>query len=160
MLSVRSFAACKGFAPEGSCVLGMGITQDEDDYYWRELKERSPEEYRAQKLKLGKDMCDALVNELPHLKGRLSVLDVHTPLTYTRFTGAYKGAWMAFRGIPKALGGTDKGELSGLDNLYISGQWLQGAGGLPVAAAMGLYTVQRICKREGMKILPPRKERK
>ena len=40
------------------------------------------------------------------------------------------------------------GLLRGLKNFYLSGQWLQGPGGLPIAMTQGKFAIQRICKKE------------
>ena len=159
MFGIRHFPVEENFAPKGYGVIGVGLYQEEEDYFfWQALKEKDATAYKNEKLNMANNIIKAIEDEFPELCGKLTLLDVHTPITYTRFTGAYKGAWMAFRGTPQGKGGTYDGVIDGLDNFYISGQWLQGAGGLPVAAAMGLYTVQRMCKREGMKIYPQNKE--
>ena len=41
-----------------------------------------------------------------------------------------------------------KGDIKGLNNVFIASQWLMGPGGLPTAAAMGKFSIQRILKRE------------
>ena len=46
-----------------------------------------------------------------------------------------------------------KGELKGIRNLYIAGQWIMAPGGLPIAAISGKFAIQRILKKEGKDIL-------
>jgi len=40
------------------------------------------------------------------------------------------------------------GKINGLDNIWLSGQWLQPPGGLPTALITGKDTIMRICKQE------------
>lgn len=40
------------------------------------------------------------------------------------------------------------GRINGLDNIHLSGQWLQPPGGLPEAVITGKDTIMRICKQE------------
>jgi phytoene dehydrogenase-like protein len=41
-----------------------------------------------------------------------------------------------------------KGQLKGIKNLYVAGQWTNSPGGLPVAVASGKFAVQRILKKQ------------
>jgi phytoene desaturase len=45
----------------------------------------------------------------------------------------------------------ETGELEGLDRFHLTGQWIMPPGGLPGAAMTGKFTIQRICKKTGMK---------
>ena len=72
-------------------------------------------------------------------------------MTYYRFCGAYKGAYMSFILTPYAPKATHRGILPGIRNLYLAGQWLQPPGGLPNAAVTGRFAIQRICKRAHIK---------
>ena len=40
------------------------------------------------------------------------------------------------------------GKVKGINNFYLSGQWMQGPGGLPIAMTQGKFAIQRICKKE------------
>lgn len=40
------------------------------------------------------------------------------------------------------------GRIKGLNNIVLSGQWLQPPGGLPTALITGKDTIMRICKKE------------
>jgi hypothetical protein len=57
---------------------------------------------------------------------------------------------MSFILTPYAPKKSHKGRIKGLSNLYLSGQWLQPPGGLPNAAVTGRFTIQRLCKAEGI----------
>ena len=70
-------------------------------------------------------------SHFPELKGKLAVLDVWTPATYKRYTGAETGSFMSFAfsggAYPKKLGNRVKG----VKNLILATQWLRPPGGLP-----------------------------
>ena len=53
------------------------------------------------------------------------------------------------------------GKIRGIKNFYVSGQWLQMPGGLPLALSSGKFSIQRIMKKEHMNFrITPKKENK
>ena len=100
-------------------------------------------------MQIANDVLIRLEKHYPHLKGKLNVLEVVTPKSFNRYTGAYKGAYMGFIQTPHVKKEVHSGVLPGLDNFYLAGQWLQTPGGLPNALVTGRFAVQRLLKREG-----------
>ena len=148
--SLRSFACEPSFAPEGHLLLSMDITQRDDDYeYWEALRKDMPA-YKAEKQRIADELIKRVTERFPSWAGHIKVVDILTPMTYKRYTGAYHGAWMAFRSSSGGKRMTHTGEIPGLKNIVLTGQWLQPSGGLPVAGAMSKFSVQRIAKKEGM----------
>jgi phytoene dehydrogenase-like protein len=81
-----------------------------DDYeYWKALKQRDINEYNAEKEKLARDVIDRIAELYPETKDKFEVFDVATPVTYERYCGAYRGAWMGFDMIPKVKNLRHKG---------------------------------------------------
>ncbi len=80
------------------------------------------------------------------MKGKVNLLDVATPVTYERYCGAYKGAWMSFGITPEGKNLNHDGMIKGIKNLYMAGQWLMPSGGLPTALVTGKWAIQRICR--------------
>ena len=78
----------------------------------------------------------------------ISYLDMTTPLTYNRYTNAYKGSYMSFITTKNAKGLMRKGLVKGVDNLVLAGQWLMSPGGLPIALFSGKHAIYRICQME------------
>ncbi|MFU8795167.1 MAG: NAD(P)/FAD-dependent oxidoreductase, partial [Dethiobacteria bacterium] len=70
-----------------------------------------------------------------------------SPQTYERYCNAYRGAFMAFWPTLKGKQLAHNGQIRGLDNLVLSGQWLQPPGGLPVALITGKNTIMRLCRK-------------
>ena len=147
-LTMTHYQYEESFAPKGHTVITCAINQFRQDYdAWKALAKDS-EAYRQEKLRIGNEVVRAIVTRFPHMAGKLKVLDVATPLTYERYCNAYRGAFMPF--MP-AIGGkmlAHSGRIKGLDNVFLSGQWLQPPGGLPVALITGKDTIMRICKQE------------
>ena len=81
--------------------------------------------------------------------GKIHILDVWTPMTYTRYCNSYQGAYMSFVNTKHAKSITTPGIIKGLDNVMLASQWLMGPGGLPTAAAMGKFAAWRIIQKEG-----------
>ena len=76
------------------------------------------------------------------------MLDVATPYTFNRYVNTSNGVYMSFFFMTKGGMYSHRGELKGLKDFYLSGQWLQGPGGLPIAMTQGKFAIQRICKKE------------
>ncbi|HYE09353.1 MAG TPA: NAD(P)/FAD-dependent oxidoreductase, partial [Patescibacteria group bacterium] len=90
----------------------------------------------------------AMETRFPNMKGKLKLLDVATPQTYVRYCNAYRGAFMAFWPTITGKALVHKGYIKGLNNIVLSGQWLQPPGGLPTALITGKDTIMRLCKQE------------
>ncbi|KKG08721.1 NAD(P)/FAD-dependent oxidoreductase [Methanosarcina sp. 2.H.A.1B.4] len=136
------------FAPEGHTLITCSINQFHEDYEaWNALA-RDPEAYTREKEKIGKAVLRAIETRFPRMKGKLKVLDVATPKTYERYCNAYRGAFMPFSLTIRGKMMEHTGRIKGLDNLFLTGQWLQPPGGLPVAVITGKDTIMRLCKQE------------
>jgi phytoene desaturase len=135
------------FAPKGHTVMTVAINQFQSDLLeWENLiDDRSA--YILEKARIGSEVIRAIENRFPHMSGKLELLDVATPQTYKRYCNAHQGAFMGF--WPTIHGKTliHKGYIKGLDNIVLSGQWLQPPGGLPIALITGRDTIMRLCKR-------------
>lgn len=151
-LGIRNYAYEPGFAPEGKSVINTFISQYDRDYEWWEKLYQDKNAYETYKQKLAQDILQRMEQHFPELAGKLSVIDVYTPVTYHNYCNAYHGAWMSFVMTPGSKSLMHNGKIKGLGNCFLAGMWLQPPGGLPVAAVTGKYAVQRICRCEGMKV--------
>lgn len=146
-MSVQSYDYEPDFAPEGKMVLQTNFSQTEADYdYWCSLYETKAD-YEKKKNEIALHAVQRLVKEYPFLDGKIRVLDVWTPVTYTRYCNSYKGAYMSFVTTKKAKSITVPGVVKGIDNVMLASQWLMGPGGLPTAAVMGKFAAWRIIKK-------------
>ena len=147
-LLINHYSYEPDFAPDGHSVLTCAINQYDDDYdYWKKLSADS-KRYKSEKNRIGNEVINALVEKFPHMSGKLKLLDVVSPITYEKYCNAYRGSFMAFFPTFDGKMMAHTGKIKGLDNLLLSGQWLQPPGGLPIAAITGKDSIMRICKLE------------
>lgn len=148
-MTLKTYAYEPSFAPEGRQIMQIlygGSTEAFD--YFRELN-RDPEVYRAKKYEIAQRLVGRIEERYPAYAGKLSILDVWTPLTYERWCNAYRGYNQACVITKHSRKNPYPGAwLKGVDNLVLAGQWLSPPGGLPGAAIQGKYAVQRILKKE------------
>lgn len=146
-MSVQSYDYETDFAPKGKMILQTNFSQKEEDYKYWELLYADKAAYNLQKTEIAEQAMKRVVEEYPFLEGRIRVIDVWTPITYTRYCNSYKGAYMSFVTTKKAKSITVPGVIKGIDNVMLASQWLMGPGGLPTAAAMGKFAAWRIIKK-------------
>lgn len=144
---MKNFDYEPGFAPEGHSVIQvMADLTDVDFDHWKALYDSDRASYKYRKNEVATRICECVEARFPLMKGRLTLLDVATPVTHQRWCNAYKGAYMTFVLGPTVKKGMHSGRLKGIDNLVLAGQWLQMPGGMPNAAVTGKFAIQRICK--------------
>ncbi len=136
------------FAPEGHSVITCSINQFYSDYEAWNAFAKDPKAYRQEKKRIGEEILQRIVTRFPEMKGRLKVIDVATPKTFERYCNAYRGSFMAFWPTVGGKMMSHTGRIKGLNNIHLSGQWLQPPGGLPTALLTGKDTIMRICKQE------------
>ncbi|MGI6315612.1 MAG: phytoene desaturase family protein [Christensenellales bacterium] len=147
-LCLRHFAWQPDFAPPGKGVLCLQLNQTDGDYsVWKKLG-NDPAAYAAAKDAMAKAVESRLTGRFPELRGKLTLLDTATPLTYHTYFGATHGAWMAFLSTGKDKMLISNGVVKGLENVFLTGQWLHPPGGAPIAATNAKFTVQRIAAAE------------
>ena len=125
------------FAPDGHTLITCSINQFHGDYEaWNDLS-KDPHAYGREKARIGDGVLRSIETRFPQMEGKLKVLDVATPKTYERYCNAYRGAFMSFLPTTRSKTMSHTGRIKGLDNILLSGQWLQPPGGLPVAVITG-----------------------
>lgn len=146
-MSIMSYDYEPDFAPEGKLVLQSNFLQSEEDYqYWKELY-KNKTAYEERKRAISEQALGRIVRNYPFLEGKIRILDVWSPMTYTRYCNSYKGAYMSFAAAKHAKSITVPGTIKGLNNVFLASQWLMGPGGLPTAAAMGKFAAWRIIRK-------------
>lgn len=147
-LLVRHYCYDPSLAPAGKSSINVMLGTEFD--WWQE-KYKDPEAYRREKELIAAEVCRAVEEKYPEVKGKIEKVDVATPMTYVRYCNTWRGAWMAWMMTPKANIGYMPGNLPGLGNFYMAGQWTMPPGGLPGAVLPGRWVIYRICKGKGMK---------
>ena len=151
-ITVRSYSYDPSFTRGDRTVLSVLVDQSNLEYpFYRKLvKDR--EKYIAYKNEIAKTVKEKILKHFPFL-GSLEVLDIATPYTFNRYVNASNGVYMGFFFTHKSPMYAHTGKLKGLDNFYLSGQWMQGPGGLPIAMTQGKFAIQRICKKEKLSFI-------
>ncbi|WP_180270829.1 phytoene desaturase family protein [Sporanaerobium hydrogeniformans] len=139
------------FGPEGHVVLQASFDQVEKDYvFWKDLY-KDKASYEVEKKRIAQDAIERMEVKFPQLKGKIQSLDVVTPVSYEKWCGAYKGAYMSFIVTKAGKQMQSTGKIKGLDNVVLAGQWLMPPGGLPTAVVQGKFGVMRLMKKLGFK---------
>jgi phytoene dehydrogenase-like protein len=120
----------------------MGDTYE----FWKQAKDEG--RYDAEKQALAEQVTRALCAQYPQCEGKIEVIDVATPLTYERYTGAYHGSWMAVM-EPGDKMARYPGDCKDISGLYFAGHRIMSPGGLPAAAASGRQAAQLVCRQFG-----------
>jgi phytoene dehydrogenase-like protein len=112
--------------------------------FWKEAKDEG--RYDEEKHLLAEQISSALCRKYPQAEGNIEVIDIATPLTYERYTGAYHGSWMTVQGP------TDKmqnypGFVKDVKGLYFSGHRIMPPGGHPSALFTGRMAAQMVCRQ-------------
>ncbi|MBQ7923666.1 MAG: NAD(P)/FAD-dependent oxidoreductase [Clostridia bacterium] len=136
--------------PDGCSVIQATFSGNDDMYFWWE-QVKAQGNYAATKQEVGEKALEVYLTRYPHLKGKIEVIDVVTPLTYQRYLNGRHGAFQGFVHTSKGKALMQKGVIKGLDNFIFSGQWILRSGGLPPAAITGRFAAQRICKKDKIK---------
>lgn len=123
------------------------------DFLYDNLSKLSKEEYNKKKEILGEQIRQEVIKYLNLDSNIISLVDVATPLTYERYTNAYRGSYMSFITTDKSKGLMRKGLIKGLDNFVMAGQWIMPPGGLPIALFTGKHAVIRLCKMDNKNFL-------
>ncbi len=136
--------------PEGCAVVQATISGNDDMYFWwKDVKDKG--EYEAKKKELADKIAEIYLEKYPELQGKIECIDVVTPLTYQRYLNGRHGSFQAFVQTSKGKALMQKGEIKGLKNFVLSGQWILRSGGLPTAVITGRFAAQRVCKKDKIK---------
>lgn len=142
-LSFWNYSGYEGFAPDGGTVLTTAMLGDTYDFWAKAQKEGR---YEAEKQALADQIKHAIETKFPQAKDKIEVIDVATPLTYERYTGAHHGSWMSSIGAGEKMK-SYTGEVESISGLYFAGHRLNMPGGLPAAAVSGRTAAQLICRK-------------
>ncbi|WP_242875915.1 phytoene desaturase family protein [Cellulosilyticum sp. I15G10I2] len=142
IFALHNYAAYEGYAPK-DCSALTTIFMGDTYSYWKTQKENGT--YETEKQKVAEEVIRLLEQKLPQTAGKVSVVNVATPLTYERYCDTYHGSWMTL--MEKGDKMTTYPSVSeSIHNLYFAGQRIQTPGGLPVAAHTGRKAIQYLCK--------------
>ncbi len=144
VLGFNNYAEFPGYAPEGGTALTVFFGGDSYDY-WKKAREEG--RYEAEKQAVAEQVVHALCQRYPQAEGKIEVVDVATPLTYERYTGASKGSWMSVMGKGAVNMKSCPCMLEDMKGVYFAGHRTMQPGGLPVALVSGRNAAQMVCRQ-------------
>ncbi len=143
-LGVRMYDYDPTLFPADKRVIQCNILQDAEDHeHWSGIYSDKAL-YNAEKQRIVDDVLQRLYKQYPALAGRLTLLCSYSPMTFTRWCGAYKGSYMSFFETKGSKSLTAKNTVKGLSNVLLASQWLTTNGGLPTAVTMGKFAAQKL----------------
>ncbi len=149
-VTFRNYSYDSSLSKSGETIVQATLSGNDDTYFWwKEIKDKG--EYRAKKQEIAQKMLAIYLKNYPFLEGKVEIIDVITPLTYQRYLLGRHGSFQGFVQTSKGKALMQKGEIDGLKNFILSGQWILRSGGLPPAVITGKFSAQRICVRDGKK---------
>lgn len=151
---VRHYNFDPSLAPPDKCVVECTYMVD-DFEFWERLYNTNREAYKAEKERIAAITIEELDKKYPGFSSHVEVTDVLSPMTYVRYTGNYKGAYMTWVMTPDLMKNyrVVKKTLPGLDNFWLSGMWVLPPGGVPSAAKTSRDIIQIICHNEKKKFV-------
>jgi len=142
-ISFFNYAEFEDYAPKGCTTLTAILMGDTYDF-WKKAQAEGC--YEEEKRNLANQISKAICEKYPQAAGNIEVIDIATPLTYERYTGAYHGSWMSIVGVGDKMK-IYPGFLKNVNGLYFAGHRLMNPGGLPVAVDSGRKAAQMVCKQ-------------
>lgn len=146
----KNFCYDKTMAPYGKSVVTTILPTNYE--YWEKLY-LDKDAYGVAKQKIGEKYIEVFEKRFPYAKGKVEVIDVSSPMTYYRYTNAWKGIYMGWMVTPQNTASKVPTELPKLQNFHMAGQFAMTSGGLPVAVVTGKWSVLKICKEDGKKFI-------
>jgi phytoene dehydrogenase-like protein len=120
--------------------------------YWDALR-GTPDAYKAEKKKIAETIIRLLDKRYPGLASQVEMTDVATPLTFERYTGNWRAAFMGWAMTSKTLSQSIPKTLPGLRNFHMAGQWAETFAGVPGSALSGRNVIQLLCRRDQKKFV-------
>ena len=147
-INMRSLAYDPMYVRGNKTVVQVMIDQYSKHFdYWKNLY-KNQEKYKRVKEVVAKMVMVNIEAKFPELAGKISILDVATPFTFNRYVNASRGSYMGFLYTSRSPALMISGKVPFLRKFYLSGQYVQCPGGLPLALVAGNHSIQRIRYRE------------
>ncbi|MCL2721397.1 MAG: NAD(P)/FAD-dependent oxidoreductase [Treponema sp.] len=138
-----NYSGFKGYAPDGCTSITTALMGDTYDF-WKKAKQEG--RYDEEKQNIADKIKRVICQKYPQMEGNIEVIDVATPLTYERYTGAYRGSWMSIASAGEKMK-SYPGFIENICGLYFAGHRLSSPGGLPVALFTGRQAAQMVCRQ-------------
>ena len=146
-IGIRNYCFDPTLAPKGKSVVIMTLDTSYD--YWQRIYGKTI--YDHEQIQEADMLIDLLEEFYPGIKADIEFVDVATPLSYERYTGNWQGSicgWLLTnRTMPMMILGM-RNTLTDLKKFYMTGQWVEPGGSLPIVAMSGRNIIQQICHED------------
>lgn len=150
-LPVHIYNHDPSLSPSGKTTVVIMLESDYD--YWKAL-EGDRKKYLEKKDEIAGIVISLLGQKFPGISADIEVTDIATPLTFEHYTGNWKGSFEGWLITPSNSGVVLKPmpqKITGLENFYMCGQWVEPGGGLPTSVMSGKRLIKTICREDGRK---------
>lgn len=150
-LPVHIFNQDPTLAPEGKTSLVVMMPSKYE--YWHEFAQDKVA-YQEKKDQVARTIVTLLEQRFPGISQQVEMVDVATPLTFERYTGNWKGSFEGWLITPEnsfTVMRPMRQTLPGLQNFYMTGQWVVPGGGLPTGVVSSRGLLQMLCKEDKKK---------
>jgi phytoene dehydrogenase-like protein len=155
--SVTNYAFDPSLAPDGCSAVTVLLHGDLER--WRALRDRSEDEYVAEKDAVAQRAIDVAQECLPVAHSAVEVADVATPLTFVRYSHAWKASYQGWLPTPETARKVSPerfdATVPGVAGLRLAGQWLSPGGGLPAGVLTARWAVSWLCHDDGRDFRSP-----
>jgi phytoene dehydrogenase-like protein len=152
-MMVRVCSFDPGMAPAGKTALVVHLRTHDFDF-WNTMRRTDPAGYAQEKSRVADAVVRTLDERFGRVKHTLETLDVATPATYFRYTGVHRGSYQGWAPTPHAVGRSLSKTIPGLRDFYMTGQWLEPAGGIPRAIISSRNLAQVLCREDSKRFAP------
>ncbi|RCK74342.1 MAG: Carotenoid cis-trans isomerase [Anaerolineae bacterium] len=148
-IGIKHYCFDPSLAPPGKSVVEIIVRTHYP--YWQHIYGRRI--YDEEQRQVSDILRSYLEEWHPGINGDVEIVDEATPLSYERYTGNWQGSTCGFlltkETMPMLIKGVAK-TLPGLKNFYLTGQWVEPGGSVPLAASSGKNVIQLICAADGI----------
>jgi phytoene dehydrogenase-like protein len=157
-IAFRLFHYDPTFAPANKTAVTCTLpTRDVE--YWSQLSEHDPQGYQAEKQRVANSVITIFDERMPGVRDAIEVVDVSTPATVVRCTRNWRGSVEGWLLTPQTGVRPLPLTLPGLRRFLMIGQWVMPGGDLPSGLITARRAVRRMCRQDGIAIMPDKHER-
>jgi phytoene dehydrogenase-like protein len=119
--------------------------------YWVDLRNSNYSRYTEEKKLIAEMVISSLEKRFGSIRSVIENIDIATPATFMRYTNIFKGSYQGWAPVPSMIGKTLPKTLNPVRDLYVTGQWVWAAGGIPGVIRIARHTAQIICHNDKRK---------
>lgn len=142
-IGLKIFNFDPSLAPEGKTIFSVMFESEFE--YWENLHKKNFDEYKAEKNRLAHEVIAAIDDKYKGFKDNVETMNVVTPMTYFKSLNSWRGCCRAWLPVAGKSSLKFQRKLPGLSNFYMTGQWVEGEGGVSNIVLSSRQLAQLIC---------------